>query len=552
VPEPTQKRIASSVFWVLFAACVALRVPSLAQPMGGDQALYAYAGQRILHGEIPYRDAWDQKPPGIHATYAVLWTIWPNEHVVPAADLVVAVSVALLLLALGRRVGPPGAGEAAALVFLFLGDPAWGRLGGVRVRAQCEVFIGLVSASGLLLWHRALTDGTRRVQALGFAAGALFGAAFVYKYNAGAVLMAAIAAALWWRREAPGSWLERLRALLPAGLALVSGFVTVIATMLAIFAFTGTFDDLYDATISYNVFYSGETYAGRFAMLGYLLRFPIERARVDGLWFVGGLGCAVVLLTAAIRRARADAPDMTPVFWVAAGCLAVAVNGSRGLPQYFLQAAPGLALAAGVAAAWALPRLGKPWRLVAIALVAVGTQRVVNIDKVVDYLRWDLSAWTGARTQDEYLSRFGGRDSGDKYSALAVRELGDLIAERVPPNESVLVLGFSAGALVRSERRSATRFFWSRPLIVGYNSAKPGYGPSGLLAELETHKPALVALQRRDWDPDTIDSFTWFSRQPALVAWLGRDYQPAGELGNFVLWRRTPKEFLARHSGGRP
>jgi hypothetical protein len=349
--------------------------------------------------------------------------------------------------------------------------------------------------------------------------------------------------------------------------------------MLAIFAFTGTFDDLYDATIRYNVFYSGETYAGRFAMLGYLLRFPIERARVDGLWFVGGLGCAVVLLTALVRRAKAlpggwrrrapsaatrsqppqgaargaresapptnDAPDMTPVFWVAAGCLAVAVNGSRGLPQYFLQAAPGLALAAGVAAAWALPRLGKPWRLVAIALVAVGTQRVVNVDKVVDYLQWDLSAWTGSRTHHDYLARFGGRDSGDKYSALAVRELGDLIAERVPPHDSVLVLGFSAGALVRAERRSATRFFWSRPLIVGFNAGKPGYGVAGLLAELETHKPALVALQRRDWDPDTIDSFTWFSKQPRLVAWLGRDYQPAGELGNFVLWRRTPREFLA-------
>jgi hypothetical protein len=29
--------------------------------------------------------------------------------------------------------------------------------------------------------------------------------------------------------------------------------------------------------------------------------------------------------------------------------------------------------------------------------------------------------------------------------------------------------------------------------------------------------------------PDTIDSFTWFSRQPKLVAWLGRNYQPAGK-----------------------
>ena len=100
--------------------------------------------------------------------------------------------------------------------------------------------------------------------------------------------------------------------------------------------------------------------------------------------------------------------------------------------------------------------------------------------------------------------------------------------------------------------RSATRFFWSRPLIVGFGEGWPGYGAAGLLAEREARKPALVALQRRDWDPDTIDSFTWFSRQPKLVAWLGRDYQPAGELGNFVLFRRAPKEFLARAVSGRP
>jgi hypothetical protein len=544
-------RLARGIFWTLFAICVALRLPSLQQPAGADQALYGYIGQRILHGEVPYRDAWDQKPPGIHATYAVLWTIWPDERVVPAADLVVAVATALLLLVLGRRLGPPGTGETAALVFLFLGDPAWGRLGGVRARGQCEVFIGLVSTAGLLLLHRALDVGARRVQALGFAAGALFGAAFIYKYNAGAVLIAAALAAIWWRRGPTSSLGATLRGLLPVGGALASGFVTMVATMLAMFAFAGAFDDLYHATISYNVFYSGETYADRFAMLGYVLRFPIERARVDGLWFVGGLGCAVILVTALVRRARTGTPDVLPVLWVAAACLSIAVNGSRGLPQYFLQAAPALALAAGVAATWALPRLHKRWRLLAIAVVVIGVQRVVNVDKVVDYLAWDLSAWTGARPRDEYLARFGGRDTGDKYSALAVRDLAQTITERVQPNETVLVLGFSPGALLQSGRRSATRFFWSRPLIVGFGEGWPGYGVSGLLAELEARKPALVVLQRRDWDPDTIDSFTWFSRQPKLVAWLGRDYQPAGELGNFVLFRRAPKAFMAQAADDR-
>ena len=177
-----------------------------------------------------------------------------------------------------------------------------------------------------------------------------------------------LAALWWWRRDEASTLLARVRGLLPAGVAVASGFVTVVATMLAIFAIAGAFDDLYHATISYNVFYSGETYASRFAMLGYLLRFPIERARVDGLWFVGGLGCAVILVTALVRRTRAGTPDLLPVLWVAAACLSIAVNGSRGLPQYFLQAAPGAGAGRSASRRRGPGRaLGRPWRLLAIA-----------------------------------------------------------------------------------------------------------------------------------------------------------------------------------------
>ena len=48
----------------LIGALLIVRLPSLAQPMGSDQGLYAYVGERIRHGELAYRDAWDQKPPG--------------------------------------------------------------------------------------------------------------------------------------------------------------------------------------------------------------------------------------------------------------------------------------------------------------------------------------------------------------------------------------------------------------------------------------------------------------------------------------------------------
>ena len=89
----------------LIGALLIVRLPSLAQPMGSDQGLYAYVGERIRHGELAYRDAWDQKPPGIHYVYAALRTLSPRDVVVPGADLAAAALVAALMWTIGSRPG---------------------------------------------------------------------------------------------------------------------------------------------------------------------------------------------------------------------------------------------------------------------------------------------------------------------------------------------------------------------------------------------------------------------------------------------------------------
>src|SRR5262245_65881164 len=97
-------------------ALILLRVPSLAQPMGPDQGLYAYVGDRILAHELAYRDAWDQKPPGIHYVYAALRAISRRDVMVPAADIAAAILVAALVSITGARLGGSTAGGRAAHV----------------------------------------------------------------------------------------------------------------------------------------------------------------------------------------------------------------------------------------------------------------------------------------------------------------------------------------------------------------------------------------------------------------------------------------------------
>jgi hypothetical protein len=502
-------------------ALVVFRLPSLVQPMGADQGLYAYIGDRILRGDLPYVDAWDQKPPAVHYAYALMRAVWPADAVVPAVDLTAAAGIAALLYVAGRGVASRGVGAAAALLFLFFSNPAFTRLNGVRVRAQCETFIALGVTATLFVLVRRPSAGWRTY----FVSGLLLGAVITFKYNAAVYAAAALAAI-----TVAGA-ITRSHAV-----AMLLGACVMPTMFVAVFA--GALTPLYEATIEYNLRYSGETYTGPLHFVGYLLSFPVERARNDALWTIGGAGCALLLFSS-----RSHFQRLIPVVWVASACLSIAINGSRGLPQYFVQAAPALALAAawgGEVLVHALRRkLSAPaarWALAAgILLVTIGVWRVNQFPKLVEQTGFDARHALGWTSREAYLERY---TDERKYSALDALRLGQYMKEHSAPNSHVYVFGFAAASYVYADRASASRFFWSRPVIAGFNGDKPRYGSAGLLADLERTRPAVVALQIHDWSPDVDDSAHFFMTNPPLADWLRSGYRPVTGLEGFDVWLR--------------
>jgi hypothetical protein len=132
--------------------------------------------------------------------------------------------------------------------------------------------------------------------------------------------------------------------------------------------------------------------------------------------------------------------------------------------------------------------------------------------------------------RETYLSRF----KGPKFDALAIDNLARHVRDTTSTSDFVFVFGFSGGSVgFKSGRESASRFFWSRPILIEFAAGERGYGSAGLLADLERRKPVLVALQREQWESER-----FFLQQPELRAWLERGYVLEQDTPMFSVWRR--------------
>jgi hypothetical protein len=545
---PTSRSALTLTLWsVVLIGLLALRLPAIAEPAGNDQSLYMYVADQIRHGGVPYLDAWDQKPPGVAFVYAALRAMWPHESAVAIGDLLAAGVAAAWLVAIGRRTIGGAAGYLAAAVFLLFGHPSFSRLGGVYVRGQCEIFIAAAATAAIAIgWRR-----DRRPWHL-IVAGLSLGAAFWLKYNA-LVYAAPVAIALAFGDVHDTQ--QRWRAIAVDTLWIAAGVLALSVIVLLYFAAHHGLDALWLATIDYNIQYSRETYtAGAGGALAYLMALPVERARTDMLWFLGLTGVGL-LVVAGWRHHRAVV--LVCAAWLAAAVASIAVNGARNLPQYFVQAGPALALAgaAGFVLAW---RRGLSWRAVAVAIMAAGLWRVgvdapslagmrwaalpqfaANIAFDVDYLR-------GRIERSTYLARFKG---AQKYDAAAVEDLASYITTTTATDDRILVFGFAPGVYLQSGRLSASRFLWSRPVILEFASDRPGYGSAGLLADLQRTRPAIVVLQKQDWrpfvgDPDdlaigagAINSQEFFLATAPLRDWLTSGYTLDRDTAMFSVWR---------------
>src|SRR5262245_51998976 len=297
-----------------------LRLRLLAVPLERDEGEYAYMGQLILRGELPYLAAQNMKLPGVYYAYAgVMALLGETDVAIRLGLLLINLASIVLVYLLGLALLDVTAGLAAAAAFAVLScSPSV-----LGFTANAEHFVVLFVLAGMLvLARRGPVHRLPRVAA----AGALLGLAVLMKQHAAAFVAFGGLYVLFgqrraWRRTAVEALVFAAAALAPYGLTCLG------------FYLAGAFGPFWFWTVTYAREYATLVPLGMGLEQLRKVSWHVVRSPI-AVWLLAGVGLAASLWD---REARRSAPVLLSF----AACSFVAVcPGLRFTDHYFLLVVP--------------------------------------------------------------------------------------------------------------------------------------------------------------------------------------------------------------------
>jgi len=194
-PTDLQTIIVRRAAWILLALIIlfvlAIRVRLREVPLERDEGEYAYAGQLILDGVVPYKLAYTMKLPGTAAAYALLMAAFgQTTSGIHTGLLVVNAAAICLVFLIARKLFDVVAGLAAALSYGLMSSS----FSVQGLAAHANHFVILFALLGTWVLLRAISSlGTL----LFMASGLCFGLAFLMKQQAFCYFLFAVSFLLW-------------------------------------------------------------------------------------------------------------------------------------------------------------------------------------------------------------------------------------------------------------------------------------------------------------------------------------------------------------------
>lgn len=497
---------------------IVLLAPMIFLPLGRDQGIFAYVGQVILDGGVPYRDVFEIKGPGLHYAYAAAMALFGETAIgVRLFFFGVALVGTRLAADLAERLAGSPARLPAAVCYALTAVQA-----GTQCHwdaGQAEDLILPLTLGGILLLD-SVSAKHRLVRTFG--AGLLFGVACLVKPTAAVACGAVLAtAAVMTFRESGG---ERRRFVWRV-VATGAGLIVPALMVGSYFAATGSLDDCWTMVVLHNMQYAGRSVGGGF-----------EQA----LWPVGWRAMAMAALAGALLVGRRGGLCLALlVAGSLAGWLTVIWQG-KYFGYHWTPAIGCMAVLAGcgigrgatiIAGSYRRPRLGRWVGRMAIAagLVVLGPRETRAqarlLGRTVDVL--------AGRTE---LAAFRAPYASGSTSAAVTTEVARYLRARTRNPDTILVWGHETIVNFESDRRSPTRFVIDGPLSPGRRFA-PAWREE-LLRDVTRRPPRYIVVVERDanlFEPD--DSWTSLREFPALLRFLDRNYVDDGRIERFRLFR---------------
>jgi hypothetical protein len=540
------------MFQKLFIAAVALTLLlgglcTLWWPMGRDQGTFAYTADVILHGGIPYKDAWEQKGPACHYTVAAAILLFGhNEWGIRVLDLLFVAAGMAALAALCRRIeGRLAAAIAVALYLLWY----WG--GGYWHTAQPDAWIAAIQliVMGMLIGTEApvqapgVADGGSAVgaalsprwvfppKALRLAgAGFLIGVAALYKPPFGICILALLPAAL--DRAQP----VRRRIILL--LCAVIGCEIPLVITASWFKHHAALDDLIALQFSFNLFgYKSAHRDSPFAVVEGIHGFwrsiepvftaPAALVGARQLWQRRRTGAWIVLIfllidvTLVVVQNRYFAYHWVPVLGPLALLCGIGVSRVKSMLDRAEKSLP------------AIPPSKFP-RLAASAIL------IVTLAMASAHLGGKVAPWLDSvvqrRTWSSYYASFP--------SVTVQQKIADEIDRHSKPDDALLVWGFDPLINYLADRRAPTRFAMHYGLTRDPPHAMQEAWRAEFMDDLRRRPPLYIVVADQDAEPLMPRTSKQYMEQfPQFRQFVNENYQVEQTIGNYTIWRRRePKQ----------
>jgi hypothetical protein len=504
-----ETRAASLLCTCLAALAVAWAVVSLTYPFGWDQGIFAWVGEGINQGEMPYRDRWDIKGPLTFYIYALAQALFGhNLWGIRLIDLALVVAAAGMLgIMVSHVTNRIVAGLTVPLFILWYGSGSFWHTAqpdGWAAIAMLFAVVPLVAEKHDLHWSQLLLTGI------------LIGCCILIKpiyITFMVVVLVSLLAHGWTRRE---------QLLLRSGLVLIALCIPL-ALCAAWFAYRGALQSLVDLWLIYPfTVYSRITSTEALFQSKGFVEYLLSGGVVSVMLPVIGLG-----IHALWRSNKGTASVM--LSWLAVAVFCVILQ-NRYFMYHWLVIYPAVTFFCAVgfyhlffirsdaSAPFESMQLHSPLRVVALLLVLALIFHA-TVHPVFEIMR--LVAYASDRmSRDSYYDGFG--VPGPEMQA------ADYIEARTQPTDRLFVWGWSIAIPYLSNRQTVSRFGYSMPLLMGAGTPEREDYRQEALKSLNADPPVYIVVA------------------PQSDAILGRHYELSdfGQLADFMSSRYTEEKRL--------